>query len=99
MAKYELIKGDENGVVDPTKNLLSVEDGCTIREVRTGKTVAVAVDINSPRKSPRPPAISIPPPVPATAKGKKPERLVSLDVFRGFTVAVRFLDPFFLLII
>lgn len=80
MGKYELIMGEENGVGDPKKNLLSIKDGYTIREIKTGKPVAIAVDINSPKKSPRPQA--------------KLQRLVSLDVFRGLTVAVRFLDLF-----
>lgn len=93
MGKYELIKGgDDNGIgADVKKNYLlptaARDIGNTLKEIQyTGKPTALALDINSPKKS----ASSFPSPLNSTPTitPKIPLRLVSLDVFRGITVAV-----------
>ncbi|KAK1294108.1 hypothetical protein QJS10_CPA16g00729 [Acorus calamus] len=68
MGMYELIKGEDNGMPDPNKNSISIEDGFTDKDLRSttvAKDETVAEVLSPPCK----------------------QRLVSLDVFRGITVA------------
>ncbi|KAK1294795.1 hypothetical protein QJS10_CPA16g00734 [Acorus calamus] len=72
MGMYELIKGEDNGMPDPNKNSVSIEDGFTDKELRSttvAKDETVAEVLSPPCK----------------------QRLVSLDVFRGITVALMIL--------
>lgn len=91
MEEYELIKGEENGISHRSrKNMImsaAAGDGNQNDEMAAGVANSVSINITSPRKSA--------PPSPTTAMEivtpKKPQRLVSLDVFRGVTVAVMIL--------
>lgn len=79
MGAYELIKGDENGIIaDPNKtSYLKTEEGYTDMEL--GST---------PRQIPAPQTTTL-----AIERNPPKSRLVSLDVFRGTTVAVRSETP------
>lgn len=80
MAMYELIKGNDSDIADPNKNLLVIDgdDGFPHKsDIESGKKNAESSPV----------AASVPDAAPAS----KRQRLVSLDVFRGTTVALMIL--------
>ncbi|RWR73173.1 heparan-alpha-glucosaminide N-acetyltransferase [Cinnamomum micranthum f. kanehirae] len=76
MGVYELIKADENGIPDPNRNFLSIEEGHKDADLESAGQI-------SPSKSNAP--------VFAAEDNAPKRRLVSLDVFRGSTVALMIL--------
>lgn len=78
MGMYELIKGQDNGIVDPNKDFLKIEEGKTDEKLefdrQSSRSKSNALD--NQRASP--------------GEVSK-RRLVSLDVFRGITVALMIL--------
>nr|XP_029116353.1 uncharacterized protein LOC105060335 isoform X4 [Elaeis guineensis] len=76
MGMYELISGDSRGIADPNKNLLAIDgdDGLPQKgDIESGKMVTGSSPIAASGRD--------------TASARKGQRLVSLDVFRGITVA------------
>lgn len=73
MGVYELIKADENGIPDPNRNFLSIEEGHKDADLESAGQISM-----SKSKAP----------VFAAEDNAPKRRLVSLDVFRGSTVAV-----------
>lgn len=75
---YELIKGDEKGIVDPNNNSLSIEEGYTDEKLESGRHCSMSksnAGVVSRREG--------------GGEEASNRRLASLDVFRGVTVAVR----------
>ncbi|XP_077212358.1 uncharacterized protein LOC143847424 [Tasmannia lanceolata] len=72
MGMYELVKGEENGIVDPNKNFLMIEEGYTEKEL----------EISPPKFNAE---------IKMGEDDRPKQRLRSLDVFRGITVALMIL--------
>ncbi|XP_058092794.1 uncharacterized protein LOC131239211 isoform X2 [Magnolia sinica] len=82
MGVYELIKGEENGISDPNKNFLKMEEGYTEKELESARQIP-PVKFNAVESQK---CISV-----AGAEAGTKRRLASLDVFRGITVALMIL--------
>ncbi|KAG9447380.1 hypothetical protein H6P81_013508 [Aristolochia fimbriata] len=90
MGMYELIKGDENGAADQNKNFLKMEEGYAEKEVDSGGQVSpTKAGAGDARGST---VVLIAGGGGGGGKGDAAKRrLVSLDVFRGITVALMIL--------
>ncbi|XP_008811061.2 heparan-alpha-glucosaminide N-acetyltransferase-like [Phoenix dactylifera] len=89
MGMYELIKGDDNsGIADPNKNLVVIDgdDGLPHKgDIESGKKVSRSSTVAA--------VAALPASAPSSAPSspRRWHRLVSLDVFRGITVALMIL--------
>lgn len=92
MGVYELIKDDDCAIADPSKDLLALEEGFASKQLEESGQRLARKGLKSSIDGDVPPVETSVgdsgcPPSPSA----KTPRLVSLDVFRGITVAVRFL--------